>query len=412
MKYLRIEKSLIDGMILPSGSKNVVLPLIACSLFSEGESVFYNVPDILDVKVMLEILKILNVKVTFKNKILRIDKSNLIIRDIPFSLVSKIRASYYFLPILFSYLKECYFTYPGGCSFQERPIDYHLKAFEKFGVSSQELNDNIIKFNVVKLIGAVVKFDKPSVGATINAIMMGLISMGKTEIINPSLSLEVREFINFIKKSKGKINIINNRIYVEKSYLSAVEFNIPPDPIEGGTYALIGLSNGNLAVFNIDKDECSKLFDLFKKLNLNFCYDSLLYVKKSIVDFPIRLKLLNQGGMHTDLGPLLCAFLLQNKKISIIEDTIYPERLSYIYELNKMGAKIKVINHKIVIFPYSNYRSACLNGRDLRGTMSLILASIISEKKQLVSGYEHLIRGYDNIVYKLKSIGVNIDEEE
>ena len=148
-----------------------------------------------------------------------------------------------------------------------------------------------------------------------------------------------------------------------------------------------------------------------KKVN-NEYQDNYLLVEKTYLNKPCKLILSIDPSLNTDLGPLLTSFLLTNSKISIIEDRIYPLRNKYVEELKKIGANVEVINNKIVIFPNSKYISNRINGEDLRGCMSLIMSSILSQKRQLIHGIEYLERGYENIVDKLRYINVNIRRKD
>ena len=409
MRLIEIKPSEIQGIISCSGSKNITLPLIACTLLTRGRCILNNVPDILDVRIMLDICNHLGVKTYFKDNQLTIDSTSLSPNTIPKNLIEKIRASYYFLPIILPLVEKYKFSFPGGCLFQERPINFHLEAFKQFGVNVRISKE--IEFEIDELKATNIIIPKKSVGATINIILLALSIKGTTKIINPSLDVEVLEVIKFLKKAKGKIQIENQNIIVEGSKLSPVDFTILNDRIENGTYALLGASCGKISILNFDPVQNKILLDLFDSLSIKYRCHSFLVVEKSYINYPLSLVLSNDNNhLHTDLGPILVAFLLRNTKISIIEDIVYPQRLSYIDELIKLGAKIRGINNKIIIFPHSNFLSTKLIGKDLRGTMSLIIGAIISKKEQIVEGYEYLLRGYENIIDKLMGIEVAIKE--
>lgn len=413
MRYLHFRNSPVEGLVYISGSKNIALALLCASLLIKGKVVLNNVPNINDINVMLDIAKLLNVDVNFnyKNNRLVLDSSNISYDDIPFSLVNKLRASYYFIPILLSLKDDFEFYFPGGCSFQSRPIDLHLHAFSLLGID-YEISDSTIHFFKKELHANKISFDKKSVGATINAILLAIQIKGTTVIINPSLDIEVLEVINFIKTANGLIYIEDEKIYINGiNTLKEVEYDVLPDRIEMGTFGLIGASCGKLLILNFKYELLKPLIELFSYLNVNFQYDEYLLVEKSIIDKPVKITLSSEPNIHTDLGPIVCSFLLLNKKISIIEDIVYPKRNSYVFELIKMGAKIRIINEKIIIFPNSSLHPNILKGSDLRGTMSLLLAGLISKESFLLEGYNYLSRGYENIIQKLNDISIDVKEE-
>lgn len=414
MKNLEISPSLIDGIIFTSGSKNIALPIICASLLINDSITINNVPDILDVRNLLEILNEINAKNVFSNNKLIIDSKNILIKKMPFEMIKKMRASYYLLGVLLPKFENLEFTFPGGCSFQERPIDLHLMAFENLGIKFNIKNE-LIQFDSRNIRNGIITFSKKSVGATINAILCCCQIPGCSIINNPSLDYEVIEVINFVNQIGGCILIEDNSLKIEgrEKFYPINNYYIKPDRIEIGTYALLGACKGRILIVGIDTNSLKALFSLFDTLKITYSYtDNYLLVDKSNISYPLSIKLDSDPNFPTDLGPILCAFLLMNKKISIIEDVIYPRRNQYVEELKKMGAKIKIVNNKIIIFPFSKFKSATLYGKDLRGSMSLIIGGLISNQKQSIYGYSYLIRGYENLILKLRNLNVNIKEIE
>lgn len=412
MEYLEIEKSFIDGMVFISGAKNIALPLIYASLLSKGVHIYENVPDIVDIRITLQILNQLSVKTKFKDNVLEIDTSEFKFSGLPFELIKKLRASYYLLGVLIPQINKLSFTYPGGCSFQVRPIDYHLDGFKKVGVKIIENND-VLSFDNTSLKAGVVILPKPSVGATINLLFAMVQIKGKSEIVNPSFDFEVKEVIKYLNKIGHLIEIEENKLIVYGGCSTPIKHFIPYDRVEVATFALIGAAINRLLILGVDDNSINSLLSFFDIMSVKYeHHDNALFVEKSPLNKDVKLTLSVDPYINTDLGPLLCAFLLQNKKISIIEDTIYPSRNKYVEELKKIGANIEVVNNKIIIFPNSKFKESVMVGKDLRGTMSLLIASLISEEKQKVFGLEYLERGYEDIINKLKKINTKIRRKE
>lgn len=409
LKIKRINS--FEGVICTSGSKNTSLPVICASIIPNSKTILTNVSNITDVKILIELLKDQNIDVFYNGDELTIDSRN--VKDNPFEYekIKKIRASYYLLGVFLGKRKRVLFTYPGGCSFQNRPIDLHLYAFECLGVKISFENDHII-FDSSSLHSGEINFKIKSLGATINAILLSCQIEGKSIIDNPSLEIEVIETINFINKMGGFIYVENNKIIVEgrKKYYG-VKHRIISDRMECGTFALFAASLGKVLILDIDSYGLKPLFELFDKLDVKYKKDdSYLLVEQTIPNKSLVVKIDVFPGFPSDLGPILVAYLLLNKKISIIEENVYPNRTSYIKELIKIGAKIKVFNNKIIIFPNSIFSQGTLIGKDLRGTMSLILASMISQKDQIIQGEEYIKRGYENFNEKLNDLNAIVEE--
>ena len=409
MEYLEIIQSEVEGMVLISGSKNISLPLICSCLLKRGKYHFENVPDIKDVRTLLTILNVLNVSCELKNNTLILDSSNYILTEIPFELIKMCRASYYLLGAILTQYEELVFTYPGGCSFQERPINYHLDAFRNLGFDIKNEEDKIL-FRKVKKESDEITFPKASVGATINVLLYASTKLKKLVINNPSHDFEVKEIINYLNKMGCFIYYEGNKLYVYgTNNLSISKYCIPYDRIEAGTYILLGLMCGKLLILGVDYQVNKSLFDFLDNLKVPYVYShSSIKINRFTPSKSVKITLSNDPSLHTDLGPILCVFLATNNKICIIEDLIYEKRNGYIEELKKLGFKIKIINSKIIIFPHSTFKEAVLYGKDLRGTMSLLCASILSKKKIKLYGQEFLQRGYENYLEKLKNINVNI----
>lgn len=409
MEYLELKESQPEGIVAASGSKNIALPLIVGSLLGKGITLLENVPDISDVRILLHILGEFHVQIDFKDNHLRLNTETMNVGEMPFEAIKKLRASYYLLGALLPQHPTLTFTYPGGCSFQKRPIDLHFAAIRSFGIDI-EADEDVLRFSWKRLHGGEIDFPLRSVGATINTLFLACQVDAVSFIRHPSLDFEVREVIEFLNAKGAWIEIGQDVLIVHgKMNFYSNRFRIRPDRIEIGTFALIGAGVGKVLILNTEGADLRALLSFFDRVHIRYTYGKeYLLVRPSPVDEPVRLVLGPDPEMPTDLGPLLCAFLLLNRKICIIEDTIYPDRNAYVDELKKIGAKIKVVHHQIVIFPFSHFESSVMEGKDLRGTMSLILASLISGKPQRISGYDYLIRGYEGILDKLGNLNVLI----
>lgn len=403
---------LLHGTVNISGSKNLCVALIPAALLSRDLVIIHNIPPISDVYHLIEILEYFNVCVQYHNDSLIIDSSNITEKDLTINAMTKLRASYYFYSVLTGMFKHLTTTTIGGCSLGERPIDLHLKAFETLGVKTKIL-ENGYEFDGTKLHSGHILFDKISVGATINAVLLAVQIKGKTIIENAAIEPEVTELFNFLNAMGAKIIGIGTHtltIYGGKS-LKGCEFKNIPDRIEAGTYALIGAAVGqDIKIKNIIPEHLGSLLELFDVLKINYYIkDDYMVVSKTELQKGIIILTSAYPGFPTDLQQPLTTFLTINKETSVIIEGIYDNRFAHIHELNKMGADIMLNNFNIIIHGVDKLQGKQVSGKDLRGGASLVLAGLMAKGTTIVRGLQYINRGYENMVAKLKKLGANIE---
>lgn len=401
----------IEGQIKIGGSKNSCLAILAISLLTSKKIVLKNVPLISDIFDMIEILKSLGVKVkidfannkiTLKRKRM---KNPLLIEE-----ASKIRASYYVIPGMVKRFKKIKIKYPGGCNFSKRPIDYHLDALKKSGAVVETIDDYII-IKRKKLKNAIYSFPKPSVGATINAIMLSVLTKKTSKIINQVIEPEIKDFINCLNKMGANIIIKNSEIIIKGvRKLKATEYKIMPDRIEVGSFILLASClNSNLLLTNVNQESILYLLPYLNKLGINLVInDSTIKIENNTPINNINLIIKEYPSFPTDLQQIICACLLTSTSNSIIEDRVYPERISHIKELLKMHANINYLNNLIYIYP-SSLIGSYIYAHDLRCGFALIIASVIASSPSYIDNFQIIYRGYENIISKLRSINIKIE---
>lgn len=411
MKVLIKKTSKLNGIVKISGSKNSTLPLLALSLLTNKRIVLTNVPLIDDVFNMLTILRKIGIKVQIDKLKHEVSlKRKKINSNLLFEEINKIRASYYVLPGVISKSNKTHFIMPGGCKFSKRPIDFHLKIFKSAGVNINK-NDDLLIFTKTKLNPFSISFDKPSVGATINAIMLATLIKGKSIIYNQPLEPEIIDVVNCLKKMGAKIFISDKSIIVYgKKKLTSVKYKVMPDRIELGSYALLGsVTRSNITMSNINKISYEYILPYFKRLNIDVYYnkDKLTICGKNILksgEYNIDV----YPNFPTDLQPILSTCLLRANEKSIIIDKVYPNRISHIEQLKKLGAKIDYKDGKILITPSTLYKGNVV-AHDLRCGFALIIAAIITNDDVCIDNFDVVYRGYENIFKKLKAIGVSLE---
>ena len=416
MKQIRIQGcNQLTGKISIGGAKNSAVALVPASLLSDDVVTIDNIPNISDIESLNEILQYLGAKVTRKNTKMIIDSTNISNKEIPEEVSKKLRASYYFMSALLGKYKHVEMYFPGGCSIGARPIDQTLKGFEALGAKVTEINNKFI-IDAEELIGNTVKLDMPSVGATINTLLVAVKAKGKTIIKNAAKEPEIVNVADFLNNMGAKIiGAGTSTITIEGvEKLGKCHINVIPDRIEAGTYIILGALVGkNLKIENIVPEHLENLLDKLKNMNTNIEIGEN-YVNISAKDNlnPIDVQTLGYPGFPTDLQQPLVTLLTQCNGISNLEETIYENRFQNIPYLNEMGANIEIDNRSIKINGPSKLVGKEVKATDLRAGACLILAGLKAEGETVVTNVEHVLRGYENIIEKLTNVGAKISLEE
>ncbi len=416
MKQIRINGGkLLHGQIHIGGAKNSAVALIPAAILATGESKLYNVPNISDRDALFDIIKELNVNVKMEGSVVTIDSSNIQNKTISETLSKRLRASYYFMGILLGKYKHVEMYFPGGCNIGSRPIDLHLKGFEALGatVTHEEESHKYI-LDAEKLKGARIKLDFASVGATINIMFAASLAEGTTIIENAAKETEIINIADFLNKMGAKINGAGtSKITIEGvKELHPAEISVIPDRIEAGTYLIMGaLLGDNLEVCGINPNHITALLNKLSDMGVKFeVKDNSIIINKASNLNAINITTLVYPGFPTDLGQPMSVLLTQANGVSLFEETIWENRMQHVEYLNKMGANIilKDKTHAVITGP-SKLKGAALNATDLRGGAALVTAGLIADGCTIVSNIEYILRGYENIINKLKNVGADIE---
>ena len=403
----------LQGSVEISGSKNASLPIIAASILNKTTSKLYNVPNIQDTKITLEIMKLLGAKVKKANGKVQINTKDINKTQIPEELMGKMRSTVILAGAILGRFKEVTFSYPGGCDIGARPIDLHLKAFEKLGINIEE-NYGFIRCKCDKIIGADIDLDFPSVGATENIILATVLAEGVTTISNAAMEPEIEDLAKFLNKMGAKIEGAGTNFItitgVQK--LKEVSYQIMPDRIEAGTFLCIGAATaGNIEITNVNPEH---LVPAIHKLQEMGC---MIEEKKNTVHLiaPKRLKAVDiktmpYPGFPTDLQSVFGATLCIAKGTSVIVENIFENRYKYTSELKKMGAKIQIEGKIAVIKGIRKLHNAKVEASDLRGGAALVIAALTTKGKTQIDKIEYILRGYENFEQKLRKIGAKIQK--
>jgi len=416
MKQIRIEGNrLLTGTISVSGAKNSAVALVPASLLSDDIIKIDNIPNISDIEALNEILSYLGAKVSRDGNLMTIDSSSIVNKEIPENISKKLRASYYFMSALLGKYKHVEMYFPGGCSIGARPIDQTLKGFEALGATVIEEGNKFI-ITAKELIGGHVYLDMPSVGATINTILVAVKAKGQTTIENAAKEPEIVNVATFLNNMGAKIRGAGT----SKITITGVEklgkcyTEVIPDRIEAGTYIIAGALAGNkLKINNIIPGHVEMLIMKLQEMGVNIeVGEDYAIVSKSNNLKPVKVRTLGYPGFATDLQQPVTALLTQCNGVSTLEETIYENRFQNVPYLNEMGADITIIDKKININGPTKLHGATVKATDLRAGACLILAALAAEGETIVTDVEHVLRGYENIVNKLNNVGAKLEIEE
>ena len=405
----------LQGKINVSGSKNASLPIMAASILTDETLELENVPDLVDVHTMSQVLSSLGVSVVSQNE----SKNNLSLTYsdsdsaiAEYDLVRKMRASILVLGPLLARKRHASVSLPGGCAIGARPVDLHINALTKLGASF-ELESGYIKCNAPNgLIGNKINFDKVSVGATENIVMAASLARGESEITNIALEPEVMDLISCLNKMGAKIELGDNRnIFIEGvDRLKGTVHSIIPDRIEAITYIIAGALIGkNLEITNINIEHVSNVLEILNELSINFAMkEGSITVEQSSISDGITIDTMEYPGFPTDVQAQMMVLLSLGKSVSKISENIFENRFMHVPELNRMGANIEVNGKTAVINPCHEFISAQVMATDLRASVSLILAGLVAKGTTTLNRIYHLDRGYEKIEEKLLACGADI----
>lgn len=402
----------LNGEVKIGGAKNSAVALLPAAILSNKKTIIYNVPDISDIKILMEILEILNCKIKLEKDTMTIDTTQIKNAPIPMELANKLRASYYFMGALLAKFKEVEIFYPGGCKIGARPIDIHLFGFRKLDVDIKQEDDKYI-LKTKELIGNKIYLDFASVGATINIMLAASKATGKTIIENAAKEPEIVNVASLLINMGADISGAgtNKIIITGKKKLGNGVVEVFPDRIETATYMIIGfLAGGKLKLTNCIPEHINAFLIKLREMRISFkIKEDTIYIEKQTKFKPAKVKTLVYPGFPTDIQQPISTLLTYATGESIINDTIYENRYLHGNELNKMGANTYIKNKKLYIVGPTKLKGCEVEATDLRCGACLVIAALTAEGITTITNAEHVLRGYENITTKLKNIGTKIE---
>ena len=416
MKIMQIEGGRdLSGTIRISGAKNATVALIPAAILTDEEATICNIPEITDTDALCDILKALNVNVNRASESLVIDPKNMQNVEIAEEYSKKLRASYYFMGALLGKYKKAVMYFPGGCSIGARPIDLHLKGFEALGSTvTNEQNKYIVEAE--ELHGANIYLDIASVGATINIMLAAVRAKGKTVIDNAAKEPEIVNVATFLNNMGAKITGAGtSTIKIEGvEYLHKCFHEVIPDRIEAGTYIIIGALCGTpLKIDNVIPEHVDSLLSKLEEMGVDLEVGAdYVIVSKPQTYKATSIKTAVYPGFATDLQQPFTVLQTQCNGKSKTTETIWENRFMHVPYLKELGADITVKNQTATIIGPSKLKGTDVVATDLRAGAAMVAAGLKAEGKTTITSVEHILRGYEQIVEKLKGVGAKITIKE
>lgn len=406
----------LSGNVSISGSKNTALPFLFSSLLFDQTVSFKNVPRLWDIETTLKLLESMGASYSWEKEAGTLSIHPTIKEKVaPYEWVRKMRAGILALGPLVAKYGEAKVSLPGGCAIGARPVNYHLEALKKMGVSV-EVEEGYIKASVLKkLQGAAIEFPEVSVTGTENVLILGCFADGKTSIENAAREPEVIALGELLQSCGAKIQGLGtSRIEIEGGSLRppSEPIEIPADRIETGTWISIAVgTQSELTLLGTRAHELTAVLDKYREMGVKFeispAGDRIVVVPCEKLS-PIEVDTEPYPRFPTDMQAQLLTNLCQAHGRSVVRENIFENRFMHVAELRRLGAKISVHENVAVIEGPMEFRGAPMMATDLRASACLVVAALSAKGKSTVSRIYHLDRGYQRLDEKLMRLGAKI----
>ncbi|RAP73484.1 UDP-N-acetylglucosamine 1-carboxyvinyltransferase [Paenibacillus montanisoli] len=404
----------LRGTVQISGAKNSAVALLPAAILAESTVTLDNLPHLSDVAVYSEILEELGASVQWSGDSIVIDPSSMKSIPMPNGKVKLLRASYYLMGALLGRFGEATIGLPGGCNFEPRPIDQHIKGFEALG--AQVTNDHgSVRIVAKELRGAKIYLDVVSVGATINIMLAASRAKGSTIIENAAKEPEIIDVATLLSAMGAKIKGAGTEtIRIEGvERLHGCRHSIIPDRIQAGTYMIAAAATrGDVLIDNVIPKHMEAVTAKLQEMGVHvYEMDEAIRIVGQPAYEAIDVKALVYPGFATDLQSPMTSLLTQTKGVSILSDYVYSNRFKHVPELTRMGANIRVEGRSAIV-EGGLLNAAKVRAADLRAGAALVVAALtVDGGVTEITGVEYIDRGYDNLVENLRMLGADVWRE-
>ena len=402
----------LQGTVRASGSKNAALPILVATLLTDETCVLHRVPDLRDVRTTLKILEYLGKKVTYENGTVTVSADGQLKNSLPYELVKQMRASFWVAGPLLARFLEAEIPLPGGCAIGVRPVDIHLKGFEKLGATCETKAGNVI-LRAQELVPSKIVLRFPSVGATQNLLMCACLIEGETVLKNVAKEPEIDDVVDFLNKMGADISADDKGrlvIYGKKT-LHGTDHEVMSDRIESGSYILAAAATrGDVTVTGCVPEHNAILLEDLQEagFTLTVTNDSVRVHAYDGDIKPIRVRTAPYPGFATDLQAPWMTLMCFCSGTAEVDEDIFENRFMHAPELVRMGAEIVTEKSVARITGVKDLSAAHVQASDLRGGMALVIAGLCAKGETEVERVYHIDRGYENLEEKLTSLGAQI----
>jgi UDP-N-acetylglucosamine 1-carboxyvinyltransferase len=404
----------LRGEISLGGAKNAALPCMCAALLTDEEVVLKNVPAISDVYSLLDIFTFLGVEHEFEGNTLKIRAENLECKTIPHDLVKKLRASILLLGPLLARCGEVKMAYPGGCVIGKRPVYAHIDSLVQLGAEDIS-NDEVLHLKGDIKNGEVI-LPEFSVTATENILMAAAHGNHEVHIKLAASEPHVQDLCNLLVGMGANIKGIGSHdLIIKGSKLSGAEHSVTTDYLEAGFFALAGiLTGGDLRIKGFREEQMVSFLKTLTSLGAMWdLEDSVLHVKggKSLKACNVKTNVF--PGFPTDLQAAIGVAMTQASGVSRVFERMFEGRLGYLFELEKMGAHVEILNaHQALIIGPTQLRGRTVTSNDIRAGAGMVLAGLCARGETLITDVQYIERGYEKLEEKLRSVGARIERIE
>lgn len=407
----------LHGEIDISGAKNAALAILPATILAEDICRIENLPDISDVKLMVEILSMLGAGVKYINRsTIEIDTRFVSSCEVPYEYAKQMRASYYFIGALLGRFSKARVAMPGGCFFGVRPIDQHIKGFEALGCTVNIENAIVDASAEENMYGSSIYMDVVSVGATMNIMLASVKARGLTIIENAAKEPHIVDLANFLNTMGADVRGAGTDVIKIRGVeaLHGCTYSVVPDQIEAGTYMVAAAAAGGDVLINhvIPKhlesitsklEECGVIVEE---------YDEAVRIISTKRPKKCNVKTMPHPGFPTDMQPQMAVLLSTADGTSIISESVWDSRFRYIEQLLRFGAKVQVNGSVAVIEGVERLKGAPVKAVDLRAGAAMIIAGLCADGQTEIEDIKYIDRGYEDVVIKLRNVGADIKRVE
>ena len=418
-KYVIQGGNRLEGSVTISGAKNAAVAILPGALLVNGKCRVENVPDIADVRILLDILRDMGAMVEYEAPgVVLLDCTQITKTEPNPELVKKMRASYYLMGALLSRFGQAKVALPGGCNFASRPIDQHIKGFRALGADVEETEEYVnLQPGEEGLRGNRVNLDVVSVGATVNIMLAATLLPGQTIIENAAKEPHIVDLANFLNTMGARISGAGTDTVKIKGVesLKGGSYAIIPDQIEAGTYiAAVAAAGGNVLVQNVIPKHMDCITSKLQEMGVKVTnYDDAIRIQSSGRLRSTTVKTRPYPGFPTDMQAQVCVCMTLASGVSRLTESVYETRFfGYCSELAAMGADIMISGKTAVITGGEKLQGAEVCANDLRAGAALVIAGLAAEGTTRIENIHYIERGYERLIEKLTALGASICRTE